>query len=387
MKSKIRAQSQCQHLQEGRRPWVHWYWWIFQRILWLDSKDIQKLLKDLQCESEQVNDRIICMSMYNDIVWWEQGTTEKCEYNSLTVANYARRFPRGRWSFLRPGSEKKWYETYSDKPDGDWEKTAEQMMLNLAESSHPIFRATSVLDRGKLRSKGEGKKSIHFNGSEENIELILRTIISANQHSIYGAVADLCKELSKDSRASGTLDANEYFETMEIPTETAIVDHTDGELQGNLLQNCERKFEQLSDDQKLSKQCSDAGWKIVEKGEFFITLDAEEGPNEMKNLCREYTLPRSAEASSDRSWMWRSVFIKNVMVLKSWSNLCFETGQLLGLQSWTESTSMSPKRQKPYALKTSSKELQGDLLRRQSHNQSLLWHCFPCLFLYVKENE
>ena len=129
-------------------------------------------------------------------------------------------------------------------------------MLNLAESSHPIFRATSVLERGKLRSKGEGKKSIHFNGSEENIELILRTIISANQLSI---VADLCKELSKDSRASGTLDANEYFETMEIPTETAIVDHTDGELQGNLLQNCERKFEQLSDDQKLSKLCSDAG--------------------------------------------------------------------------------------------------------------------------------
>ena len=29
-----------------------------------------------------------------------------CEKNSVTVANYARRFPRGRWSFLGPGSEK-----------------------------------------------------------------------------------------------------------------------------------------------------------------------------------------------------------------------------------------------------------------------------------------
>ena len=51
-------------------------------------------------------------------------------------------------------------------------------MLNLAESSHPIFRATSALERGELRSKAKGKKSIHFNGSEENIELILRTVVS-----------------------------------------------------------------------------------------------------------------------------------------------------------------------------------------------------------------
>ena len=33
-------------------------------------------------------------------------------------------------------------------------------------------------------------KSIHFNGSEETIELILRTVISVNQLSVYGAVAD-----------------------------------------------------------------------------------------------------------------------------------------------------------------------------------------------------
>ena len=84
-------------------------------------------------------------------------------------------------------------------------------------------------------------------------------------------------------------------------TELPIVDpHTDGELQGNLLQNYERKFEQLSDDQKLSKLCSGAGLKIVEKGQFFITFDAEEGPNEMKNLCRKYTLLRYEKASRAR---------------------------------------------------------------------------------------
>ena len=83
------------------------------------------------------------------------------------------------------------------------------MMLNLVASSHPSFRTTSVLERGELRSKEKGKKSTHFNGSEETIDLILRTIISVNQVSIYGTPADLCKKLSKDSRVSGNPDANE----------------------------------------------------------------------------------------------------------------------------------------------------------------------------------
>ena len=157
--------------------------------------------------------------------------------NPGIVANYVRRFPRGRWSFLGLGSEKKGYGTYSDKPDGDWDTTAERMMLDFAESSHPIFRATSALERGEFKSKGKGNMSIHFTGSEENIELNLRTFISANQLSVYGAVADLCKELSKDSRASEKPNANEDSESMEISTELPVADpDTDAELQGNLLQ-------------------------------------------------------------------------------------------------------------------------------------------------------
>ena len=123
-------------------------------------------------------------------LYGENKETQKSGGKSVTVANYARRFPLGRWSFLGPGLEKNWFGTYSDKPDGDRNKTVEQIMLNFAESSHPILRATSAVERGELRSKEMGKKSIiHFNGSEENVVLILRTVISVNQLSIYGAVA------------------------------------------------------------------------------------------------------------------------------------------------------------------------------------------------------
>ena len=58
-------------------------------------------------------------------------------------------------SFLGPGSEKKWCGTHVNKPDGEWEKTAEGMMLNFAESGHPVFRASSAVERGELKSKGK----------------------------------------------------------------------------------------------------------------------------------------------------------------------------------------------------------------------------------------
>ena len=74
-------------------------------------------------------------------------------------------------------------------------------MQNFQRSGHLVFRETSALERGELRSKGSGKKSIHFNGSTQNIELLLQIVISVNQLSLYGAVADLIKELPDDQRA------------------------------------------------------------------------------------------------------------------------------------------------------------------------------------------
>ena len=121
-------------------------WKIFTTLGILE--EIQKIITEWECELEQFKGRIIYLSMYNDIIWGERGKTEKCEMNSVTIANYAHRFLLGRWSFLRAWSEKKIYGNCFDKPDGDWDKTAERRMLNFAESGHPVFRATSALKRG-----------------------------------------------------------------------------------------------------------------------------------------------------------------------------------------------------------------------------------------------
>ena len=171
-------------------------------------------------------------------------------------------------------------------------------------SGHPVVRASSAFERGELKSKGGGKKSIHFNGSGENVELLLRTAISANQLSVYGAVADLCRELSKDTTASGKPQAHDPLETMKMPIEPPTADpRTDEQRRGNLLQQYEQKFEQQSDNQKLSKLCSDGSLKTVERGQYFITLDTTQGLSGMVHLCREYTLPRNDPRTRARGWI------------------------------------------------------------------------------------
>ena len=129
------------------------------------------------------------MSMFNDI-----SCKRECESNTQLVSLFAERFGAGHWSFLGLGSAKKCYSTHDSKPQGEWDRVAELMMIKFGESGHPVFRATSPLSQGTLKSKGGGKLSIHFCADEGKIENVFRTIISVSQLIFYGAVSDLCEE-------------------------------------------------------------------------------------------------------------------------------------------------------------------------------------------------
>ena len=134
------------------------------------------------------------MSMFNDISWESKDNKIECESNTKLVSPFARRFGAGQWSFLGPGSKKKWYSISEDSPQDEWDKMTEKMMLTFAESGHTVFRDTSPLSRGQLKSKGGGKLSIHYCAIQDTITTIFRTITSVNQLSLYGAVAEMCEE-------------------------------------------------------------------------------------------------------------------------------------------------------------------------------------------------
>ena len=131
---------------------------------------------------------ILFMSMFNDISCGTKDIEEECLANARLVSLYARRFGKGPGSFIGLGSEKKWYSIKEDSPQGIWDKIAERMFWEFAESGCPIFRDTTPLSRGQLKSKGHGKLSIHF------ADNFFRIIVFANQLSLYGAVAEICEE-------------------------------------------------------------------------------------------------------------------------------------------------------------------------------------------------
>ena len=66
---------------------------------------------------------------------------------------FSKKFGVGQWSFIGPGSEKKWYSMEENSPQGIWDHIAEKMLVEFAESGCPIFRATTPLSRCKLKSK------------------------------------------------------------------------------------------------------------------------------------------------------------------------------------------------------------------------------------------
>ena len=120
-------------------------------------------------------------SQEEDISCDKKGNKEECLANARVVKVLAKRFGVGQWSFIGPGSEKKWYSS-ENSPQGIWDHIAEEMLLEFAESGHPTFRATTPLC--ELKSKGHGKLSIHFAADKLTIETIFRIIISVNQLSI-----------------------------------------------------------------------------------------------------------------------------------------------------------------------------------------------------------
>ena len=220
-------------------------------------------VKDLLSRSGKTPDnfsgRILFMSMFNDISCDKKGNKDECLANARVVSILAKKFGIGQWSFIGPGSEKRWSSMEENSPQGIWDHIAEKMMVEFAESGCPIFRATTPLSRGKLKSKGHGKLSIHFGSTQATIETVFRIIVFANQLSLYGAVANMCEEYESHHNRSGQLDVlmGQSIVLSEIKAEVLLENDIPSK-QNFLLQRYEERIELFSEENKVSKFCMDA---------------------------------------------------------------------------------------------------------------------------------
>ena len=156
----------------------------------------------------------------------------------------------------------------------------------------------------KIKSKGHGKLSIHFAATQETIETIFRIIVSANQLSLYGAVAEMCEEYESLHDRSGRPDTVMGQSIVLSAIKTVSLDCDDPTNQDLLLQQYGERIERLSQQDKLSKFSMDAGFlNVVEIGQYFMTKDTRDLTQFHAVACREYTVPREEDASQPRGWV------------------------------------------------------------------------------------
>ena len=129
-------------------------------------------------------------------------------------------------------------------------------MLKFGESTHPVFRSTSPLSRGVLKSKGGGTLPIHHCADFETASLLMKT-----------------------------------------PTP-----FTDDPAQEDLLQKYQERVQRLSQQNGVIKFCTDAGFlTTVDVGQYFTTKDTEKFSQFTDSVaCREYTLPRVEDSSEPK---------------------------------------------------------------------------------------
>ena len=182
------------------------------------------------------------------------------------------------------------------------------MMVTLAESGRPVFRATSPLSRGQLKSKGGGKLSIHKCADQETITTVIRTMPSVNQLSLYGAVAEMCEENESfhDRTVKPVVGGQSSSSFVPRVIKTNVLLNKDDHVHKDLhLQRYGERIEKLTQKDRLSKFCADAGFlNVVEIGQYFMTKDIAEFSQFTDAVaCREYILPRDEETSQPKGWI------------------------------------------------------------------------------------
>ena len=123
----------------------------------------------------------------------------------------------------------------------------------------------------------------------------------------------MCEEFESHQDRSGQLDMvmGQSIVLSEIKTEASL-ENDDPAYQNFLLQGYEQRIDRLSQENKVSKFCMDAGFiHVVEIGQYFIAEDT--GEQFDAKACREYTLPRNEGSSQPKGWIQENTKIGHIL--------------------------------------------------------------------------
>ena len=154
---------------------VDFEWKIFPRSLDF-LHEIQADLQGKHVTPEHFSDRIIFMSMFNDIVLEKRGNEVSCAITSRKIKEFGTRRRK---------------QVVSRIFNQLWWQMGSSCFTDFENSGHSIFQGMNPLGRGIL--KKNNRDPIQFNGEYCcNIDLLYRIVHSANQLCICGAVTKWC---------------------------------------------------------------------------------------------------------------------------------------------------------------------------------------------------
>ena len=110
----------------------------------------------------------------------------------------------------------------------------------------------------------------------------------------------------------------EQSDPLFVPTSSLMktpAPSTDDLAQEDLLQRYQERVERLSQQNRVIKFCTDAGFlTTVDVGQYFMTKDTEEFSQSTEPVtCREYTLPRDEKSSDPNGWIRGNTKVEPVL--------------------------------------------------------------------------
>ena len=213
-----------------------------------------------------------------------------------------------RWSFLAPGSEKKWYSFLKDHEENGieslnwWWSNSEKADTQFSEPRVLVPRNAQKQKAKEVANRGCTSVPMGIRLKLFFAQLFVSISSASTEHSQMCVRNKVLVKKNGETRigrtiwpivwASKIID-NDTRPSIEIPA------------QAHLLQKYKERVERLSQQDRVIQICNDAGFlKTVEVGQYFMTKHTDEFSRFTEPVtCREHTLPRDEKSTDPKGWI------------------------------------------------------------------------------------
>ena len=212
-----------------------------------------------------------------------------------------------------------------------------------------IFRATkSIIQEVSSKSKGRWKNCrFHYCADGETVETVFSHTITScksprslrsSRRKLLWRIWILSRGKTRCGRTVEILVRARMWSRQTCFLKTMMIQH----IKNYYCKNMENELKKLSQQDKLSKFCKDAGFlTTVEVGQYFMTKDTEEFSQFTDSVaCREFTLPRDEDTSEPKGWIRGNTTIGPVLEVRT-SYLQGKKGVVMRIESVNKDNSHS----------------------------------------------